>query len=70
MNIQSILEMFDHTSLAMTEIYIYISEEEMKAKMAEVFSEDAIIAGVAVGRIKERLMKDNPFKGRTQKQIN
>ena len=70
MNIQSILEMFDHTSLAMTEVYTHISEEEMKAKMAEVFSEDAIIAGVAVGRIKERLKNDNPFKGRTQKQID
>jgi len=70
MKIQSILSMFDHTSLTMTEVYTHISDEEMKSKMAEILSEDAVIAGVSVGRIKERLKNDNPFKGRTAEQID
>lgn len=68
MNIQSILDMFDHSSLAMTEVYVHISEEEMKTMMTHIFSEDAVIAGVSVGRIRERLKNENPFKGRTEKQ--
>lgn len=69
MPIESILKMFDHSSLAMTETYTHITEQDMKAKMEEIFSEDAVLAGVSVGRIKERLKTDNPFKGKTQKQI-
>jgi len=69
MPIQSILKMFDHATLQMTETYDHINLQDFKAKAAEIFSEDALIAGVSVGRIKNRLKNDNPFKGKTQRQV-
>lgn len=70
MPIQSIMKMFDHESLIMTNVYTHIEEDDMKAKFAEMFSEGAIIAGLMADKINERLQNDNPFQGRTQKEIN
>lgn len=69
MPIQSIMKMFDHESLNMTEVYTHITEDDVKARFLEIFSEGSIIAGVASEKIRQRLKEDTPFQGKTQKQV-
>lgn len=69
MPIQSIMKMFDHESLVMTGVYTHITQEDTRAKFAEVFSEGSIIAGIMADKIQERLKNDNPFQGRAEREI-
>lgn len=69
LSITEISEMMNHDSLNMTETYTYNLREEISNRFIDILTNDEMIAGTDVANIKERLKKDNPFKGKTEKQI-
>lgn len=69
MPVESISKMFDHDSLVMTSTYTYNLREQVHESFVDAMLSDQVIAGPAVGKIQERLRKSNPFKGKTESQI-
>lgn len=70
MSAQSIMNLMNHESLVMTETYTYNLREQMNDRFIAIMSDPENLAGANIGSIKERLHNDNPFKGKTEKQIN
>ncbi|ACL74457.1 site-specific integrase [Ruminiclostridium cellulolyticum] len=69
MPVQFISKMLNHDSLVMTETYTYSLQEQMNEKFIEIMSNPENLAGVGIGRIKERLRSENPFQGKTEREI-
>lgn len=69
LSITEISSLMNHDSLKMTETYTYNLREEVSNRFIEILTNGEMIAGTDVANIKERLKKDNPFKGKTEKQI-
>lgn len=69
LSVTEISKLMNHDSLIMTETYTYNLREEINNKFVDILTNGELIAGTDVANIKERLLKDNPFKGKTEKQI-
>lgn len=68
-SITEISEALNHDSLMMTEAYTYNLREEVNNKFIDILTSDEMITGPDVANIKQRLKNDNPFKGKTEKEI-
>lgn len=69
LSISEISKLMNHDSLNMTETYTYNLREEISNRFIDILTKGEMIAGTDVANIKERLKKDNPFKGKTENQI-
>lgn len=70
MSIQSIKEMLNHESYAMTDTYMYNAEKIMRNKFKKMMSNPTSIIGNNLGDYKDKLSKKNIFKGKTEKQLD
>lgn len=68
--IETVKEMLGHASIRMTEHYAIPIQEDVTRRFGEIFSENATIAGKQALQIKERLVSNNPFKGKTATQVD
>ena len=69
MSSPAIMQMMNHKSLVMTETYTYNLQQQIQDKFAEIMSDPDSLVGSGVGNIKERLKQNNPFKGKTEREI-
>ena len=69
MSIATIAKILNHESLVMTEVYTYNLKQEINDKFVEIMSNPQSLGGICVGKIQERLSRNNPFKGKTERQI-
>lgn len=69
-SIESISKIMNHKSIRGTEHYTHLLLDDVKNRFAEIMSEESILAGNKAPKIKKRLKKDNPFKGKTVKDVD
>lgn len=60
----------NHKSIRGTEHYTHLLVEDIKKRFTEVMSKGSILAGNKAPKIRNRLEKDNPFKGKTVEQVD
>lgn len=68
-SISEISKLMNHDSLNMTETYTYNLKEEINNRFIDILKNGELIAVSDIANIKERLKKDNPFKGKAENQI-
>lgn len=68
-SIEFVAHMMGHSNIRGTQHYIETIQEDIDNKFADVFNENAIIAGKQALTIKEKLKISNPFRGKTVEQV-
>ena len=70
LSFKSIKEMLNHESYAMTAVYLKNVEGKIREKFIKMMSDPEKIVGNNIEEYKEKLSKNNYFKGTTKKQLD
>lgn len=69
-SLSTISRLMNHKSIRGTEHYTHLLEEDIQERFIEVMSKGSILAGKKAPMMESRLKNDNPFKGKTMKQVD